>query len=215
MGDGGVAAAGEERLGALAVVEEAHRDHAAEGVVHLDACLEGFASAGGFAEVGLQVAFDGALVAYAEVEPHVEVVSYALLAAAVVLVVLGVLVVLIVLGVLILLLAACIDLFAGFLGAQEAEEVEVVDFVAPADDEVFGTCLGELCARHAEVEYARGLVLDFERHVVVEGGVDADEGGEALVDADRADVEEAVGRVGAGGGVLNEAESACAHALLP
>ena len=80
MGDGGVAAAGEEWLGALAVVEEAHGNHAAQGVVQLEACLECDASAGCLAEVGLQVALDGALVAVAEVETQVQVMGNLLLA---------------------------------------------------------------------------------------------------------------------------------------
>ena len=81
MCDGGVAAAREKRFGALSVVEEAQGDHAAQGVVHLCACLDGHVAAGGFAQVGLQVAFDGALVADAEVEAHGQAMCKVVLAA--------------------------------------------------------------------------------------------------------------------------------------
>ena len=49
---------------------------------YLGACLNGFAAAGGFAEVCLQVALDGTLVADAEVEAQVQVVGELLFRAA-------------------------------------------------------------------------------------------------------------------------------------
>ena len=88
-------------------------------------------------------------------------------------------------------------LFACSLRAEEVAQSEVVDLVSPSDDEVLGACFGELSAGHAQVEHACGLVFHLERHVVVQRGVEADQGREALVDADGADVVEAVGLIDA------------------
>lgn len=49
LGHGGVAAAGEQGLGALAVIVEREGDHAAHGIVNLRARLDGHVAAGGFA----------------------------------------------------------------------------------------------------------------------------------------------------------------------
>ena len=53
LGDSGVAAGRKKWLGALAVVEEAHGNHSAHGVINLGTGLDGHAAAGGFAEVRL------------------------------------------------------------------------------------------------------------------------------------------------------------------
>ena len=185
-------------------------------------CLEGLASAGGFAEIRLEVALDGALVADAEVETQIQVVSHlrpsASTASAACSCRSG--------GLFVHFAPECArtfafgsgifrSLFAGFLRAEDAAQVEVVDLVAPSEHEVLGAGFGELGAGHAQVQHAGCLVLHLEGHVVVQGGVDADEWREALVDADCADIEEAVGDVAAAGGVLYEAESAGTHALYP
>lgn len=49
LGHGGVAAAGEQGLGALAVIVEREGDHAAHGIVNLRARLDGHVATGGFA----------------------------------------------------------------------------------------------------------------------------------------------------------------------
>ena len=51
--DGGVAAGRKKWFGALAVIEEAHGNHSAHGIIDLGAGLDGHAAAGGFAKVRL------------------------------------------------------------------------------------------------------------------------------------------------------------------
>lgn len=194
--DGGITAAGEEWLRTLAVVEETQGDHSAHGIIYLSTCFNSHIAAGCFAEVCLQVTFDGALVTDAEVEAQVQVMGNLLLGAASATLCGGVAIFAIVslrVRSLVPRIGVLCHLLAGLLATEEAEHVEVVDLVAPADDEVFGACLGELGAGHAQVEHTCCLVLQLESHVVVEGGVETDEGREAFVDADGADVVQAVG----------------------
>ena len=77
------------------------------------------------------------------------------------------------------------------------------------------TCFGKLSTRHAKVENARSLILEFDGHVVVERGVNTDKGREVLVDADSRNVEETVWHIAACRGVLYEAKSAATHAFNP
>ena len=71
----GIAAAGEQGLRTLAVVVDAKGYHSADGVVNLRAGLDGLAAAGCFAETGLEVAFDGILIAEAEVKTKIQIMS--------------------------------------------------------------------------------------------------------------------------------------------
>ena len=75
MGYGGVAAAGEERLGALAVVINTQGGQTTHGVIELGTGLERLLSAGSFAKACLDVALDGVLVTDAEIEPHGQAVG--------------------------------------------------------------------------------------------------------------------------------------------
>ena len=217
MGDGGVAAGGEQRLGALAVVIEAEGDHAAHGVVHLSARLDGLAAAGGLAKTGLEVSLDGVLIAQGEVEAQVEVVGKVGSAAAHAAILLGIGILLLVCLLLGLGAVALCSAGAGSSAAsEEAGEAEVVDLVSPSDDEVLAACFVQLGAGHAEIEHAGGLVLHLDGHIVEEGDVEAHQWSEAFVDGDGADVVHGAGDIVARGGAERIAHgTAATHSLDP
>ena len=118
--------------------------------------------------------------------------------------------------VLVVLALAFVGLLA-FLPEEfgEGAELEVVDLVAPAEDDVLGGGFVDLGGGHAEGDDAGGAVFEFQRHAVVEGGVDAGQGGEGFVEADGGDVVHGGGYVGARGGVFDEAQIAARHGGEP
>ena len=59
----------------MTVVEKAERHHSAHSIIDLRTSLEGLVAAGSFAEIALQVALNGALIADTEVETQVQIVS--------------------------------------------------------------------------------------------------------------------------------------------
>ena len=103
-----------------------------------------------------------------------------------------------------------LGLGAGFSASEDAAQTEVVYLVSPAYNHVFRTGFVDLCAGYAKGGHARGLVFHLQRHVVHEGHVQPDEGGEALVQADGTDVEHGAGLVVAGGCVEGVAQFAAA-----
>ena len=104
---------------------------------------------------------------------------------------------------------------AAALAAEEASDLEVVDLVAPSEDEVGGGCLVDLGGGHAECEHARLAVLCLQGHVVLQRDVQSEQWRKGFVDADGGDVVHRGWDVASGGGVLNVAEVRSVHVFHP
>ena len=94
-----------------------------------------------------------------------------------------------------------------------AEDIEVLNLITETKDPVAAEGLIELDTRHGEVHDTGGAVFELRREVVLERGINTEQRGEGLVDADGRDIIHRRRLQGIRGRVGNESQAV--HILLP
>jgi len=196
-------------LVALTVVIEAQRDVTAHRVVRAERGFDGFVAACSFRQRSLDVARNGVLITEREVETQVQVVAddaavfRRSTALAGIVPVVGRIRLLVVIAP------------SGFLASasEEGRELEIIDFVAPSDDEVVAASLIQLGRGHAQGEYACLAIFHLDSHVVVQREVQSCQRREGFVDGYGTDVVHAARDDSIVRSVLYESQ--VAHVLHP